>query len=79
LGLPLMPSDRAVQPRLVGAAGRALALSAALAERGIWISAIRPPTVPAGAARLRITLSAAHSEAQVDRLLAALADCGAAS
>lgn len=72
LGLPLMPSDSAIQPLRVGDAGRALALSQALAERGCWISAIRPPTVPAGSARLRITLTAAHSEAQVDRLLAAL-------
>lgn len=79
LGLRLMPSASAVQPLLVGDAGRALALSEALAARGIWISAIRPPTVPAGTARLRITLSAAHSEAQVDRLLVALDEVGAAA
>lgn len=72
LGLALMPSESAIQPLLVGDAGRALALSEKLAELGIWISAIRPPTVPAGGARLRITLSAAHSEAQVERLLGAL-------
>jgi len=72
LGLALMPSASAIQPLLVGDAGRALALSEQLAELGIWISAIRPPTVPAGGARLRITLSAAHSEAQIDRLLGAL-------
>ena len=77
LGLPIMASTSPIQPLLVGDAGRALALSEQLAERGIWISAIRPPTVPAGTARLRITLSAAHSEAQVDRLLAALAEVGA--
>lgn len=73
LGLALMPSDSAIQPLLVGDAGRALALSEKLAERGLWVSAIRPPTVPAGSARLRITLSAVHSEQQVDRLLDALA------
>jgi 8-amino-7-oxononanoate synthase len=72
LGLALMPSESPIQPLRVGDAGRALALSAALRERGILITAIRPPTVPAGGARLRVTLSAAHSEAQVDRLLAAL-------
>lgn len=77
LGLPIMDSASPIQPLLVGDAGRALALSERLAERGIWISAIRPPTVPAGTARLRITLSAAHCEAQVDRLLAALAEVGA--
>ena len=72
LGLALMPSESPIQPLRVGDAGRALALSAALRARGILITAIRPPTVPAGGARLRITLSAAHGEAQVDRLLAAL-------
>ncbi len=75
LGLPLMDSETAVQPLLVGDAGRALALAEALKARGIWITAIRPPTVPAGSSRLRITLSAAHSEAQVDRLLMALDEC----
>jgi 8-amino-7-oxononanoate synthase len=74
LGLALMPSGSAIQPLLVGDAGRALELSEKLAARGLWISAIRPPTVPPGSARLRITLSAAHSEAQVDTLLAALSE-----
>lgn len=73
LGLPLMNSSSAIQPFVVGDAERALLLSEKLAERGFWIGAIRPPTVPAGTARLRITLSAAHSAAQVDRLLDALA------
>ncbi len=72
LGLPLMDSPTPIQPILVGDPQRALSMSAALEERGILVSAIRPPTVPEGTARLRVTLSAAHSEAQVDRLLEAL-------
>ena len=72
LGLPLMPSNSAIQPLLLGDSQRALALSEALLEEGLWISAIRPPTVPQGSARLRITLSAAHSEHDIDRLLDAL-------
>ncbi len=74
LGLTLPASLTPIQPLIVGDAGRALALSDALMQRGILISAIRPPTVPQGSARLRITLCAAHSEAQVDRLLDALAE-----
>lgn len=69
LGLPLADSTSAIQPLVVGAADVALNLSAALKERGLLIGAIRPPTVPAGTSRLRITLTAAHSEEQVDRLL----------
>jgi len=72
LGLTLMDSPTPIQPLLVGSAGEALRLSEALLDKGILISAIRPPTVPEGTARLRITLSAAHSEEQVDRLLSAL-------
>lgn len=73
-GLPwaLMASDTAIQPLLIGDNQRALELSAALRERGIWVAAIRPPTVPQGTARLRITLSAAHTEADVERLIGAL-------
>lgn len=73
LALPLMPSQSAIQPLLVGDATRALALSARLREQGLLIGAIRPPTVPAGTSRLRITLSAAHTQQQVDRLLEQLA------
>jgi 8-amino-7-oxononanoate synthase len=73
LGLKLMASDTAIQPIVLGDAEAALTASRALRTRGIWVPAIRPPTVPAGSARLRITLSAAHSFEQVDRLLAALA------
>lgn len=73
-GLPLMPSESPVQPLLIGDAGRAQALSQALYQRGIWVSAIRPPTVPQGSARLRITLTSAHTTEQINRLLDALAD-----
>jgi 8-amino-7-oxononanoate synthase len=73
LGVPLSPSATPIQPLVLGAEGPALALSAYLMQRGFWVAAIRPPTVPAGTARLRITLSAAHREAQVDGLLEALA------
>lgn len=72
IGLELMASPTPIQPILVGSSARALALSAALRERGIMVTAIRPPTVPRDTARLRVTLSAAHSEADVDRLLEAL-------
>jgi len=68
----LMPSDTAIQPLLIGDNAQALRLSEALRERGIWVAAIRPPTVPQGTARLRITLSAAHSEADVEQLVGAL-------
>ena len=75
LGLPLMPSETPIQPLLVGAAGAALELSEALRERGVLVTAIRPPTVAKGAARLRITLSARHQRLQLDRLLETLASC----
>ena len=73
-GLPwkLMPSDTAIQPLLIGDNQAALALSEGLRERGIWVAAIRPPTVPQGTARLRITLSAAHSAKDVAQLIEAL-------
>ncbi|GAB2538304.1 8-amino-7-oxononanoate synthase [Rhodanobacter koreensis] len=72
LGLPLAASTSAIQPLLLGEADAALAAALALERQGLLISAIRPPTVPQGHARLRITLSAAHEEAHVDHLLAAL-------
>lgn len=75
IGLELMASFTPIQPIMVGSSERALALSAALRERGLLVGAIRPPTVPAGSARLRVTLSASHSEAQLDRLLEGLAAC----
>jgi 8-amino-7-oxononanoate synthase len=73
LGLPLMPSRTAIQPLLLGDAQHALDAARMLEAQGLLVVAIRPPTVPQGQARLRITLSAAHEEAQVDRLLDALA------
>ena len=68
----LMLSSTAIQPLLIGENQAALDMSMALREKGIWVAAIRPPTVPDGTARLRITLSAAHSAADVNRLLEAL-------
>ncbi len=68
----LMPSETAIQPLLIGDNLQVLKLSEGLRERGIWVAAIRPPTVPPGTARLRITLSAAHSAEDVDRLIGAL-------
>lgn len=73
LALPLMPSASAIQPLLVGDVSRAVALSERLRAGGLLISAIRPPTVPAGTSRLRITLSAAHTQQQVEQLLEQLA------
>jgi 8-amino-7-oxononanoate synthase len=66
---PLMPSATAIQPLLIGDTVRAAELGMALQDRGIWVPAIRPPTVPEGTARLRITLSAAHTDRDVDQLI----------
>ena len=74
IGLTLMDSPTPIQPILVGSSERALKLSAALRDRGVLVGAIRPPTVPAGSARLRVTFSASHSAAQVERLLDILAE-----
>ena len=72
LGLNLVDSHTPIQPIIVGAAGAAIELSNQLKQQGIIVTAIRPPTVPKGTARLRVTLSAAHSEADIERLLSAL-------
>ena len=72
LGLKLLPSSTPIQPLLVGESRAALHLSAALDAKGLLVPAIRPPTVPAGTARLRITFSSLHEPADVDRLLSAL-------
>ena len=70
----LMPSDTPIQPLLIGANADAVRLSQALRARGLLVPAIRTPTVPADTARLRITLSAAHSAGDIDRLIGALYD-----
>ncbi|MDR7025228.1 8-amino-7-oxononanoate synthase [Pseudomonas peli] len=75
IGLELMDSATPIQPILIGDSGRAMQLSQMLRERGLLVTAIRPPTVPAGSARLRVTLSAAHSLEQLELLLGALAEC----
>ncbi|NGP52375.1 8-amino-7-oxononanoate synthase [Thioalkalivibrio sp. XN8] len=72
LGLRLAPSDTPIQPVLASSARAALEAAERLFAAGLWVTPIRPPTVPAGSARLRVTFSAAHEEADVDRLLAAL-------
>ena len=75
IGLELMDSPTPIQPIVIGDSAQALRLSRMLRDRGLLVTAIRPPTVPAGSARLRVTLSAAHSQAQVQLLLYALAEC----
>jgi len=72
LGMALMPSSTPIQPLLIGDNARTVAIADALRAYGFWVGAIRPPTVPPGQARLRITLSAAHSTADIDALLDAL-------
>lgn len=71
---PLMPSDTAIQPVLVGGNAEVLELAGQLNARGVWVPAIRPPTVPDGTARLRISLSAAHEASHVAALCAALVE-----
>jgi 8-amino-7-oxononanoate synthase len=73
LGLRLAPSISPIQPLLLGTETAALDASAALRDSGIFVPAIRPPTVPPGTSRLRITFSAAHTESDLDRLLESLA------
>jgi 8-amino-7-oxononanoate synthase len=75
IGLELMDSATPIQPILIGDSTRAMHLSQMLRERGLLVTAIRPPTVPAGSARLRVTLTAAHSLEQLELLLEALAEC----
>jgi len=72
LGIPLLPSVTPIQPVPIGDPERTLAIATRLREAGFLVGGIRPPTVPAGTARLRIALSAAHTEGQIDHLLSAL-------
>lgn len=73
--LPIMNSQTAIQPLLIGDSEQALNFSNALKERHILVTAIRPPTVPKNSARLRITLSAAHTQDDIEQLVMALAEC----
>jgi 8-amino-7-oxononanoate synthase len=75
---PGLVANSAIVPVVVGSAARAVEAQAALRERGLWIPAVRPPTVPKGASRLRVSLSAAHSGADVAHLAKALHDVGLA-
>lgn len=72
-GLQMLPSDSPIQPILCGDDASALAMSSALESAGYLVTAIRPPTVPEGKARLRVTLSALHTASEVDALVEALA------
>ena len=72
--LQLMPSTTQIQPLLIGENRRAMHCAAQLYEQGIWVPAIRPPTVPPNTARLRVSISAAHSSAQIETLIDALHD-----
>jgi 8-amino-7-oxononanoate synthase len=78
-GWQLGGSVTAIQPLVIGGNAEALAVMEGLRERGIWVPAIRPPTVPEGTARLRIALSAVHAEDDVDRLVDALVSVAASS
>lgn len=73
-GIALAPSATPIQPVILGDPATAVAASGALLARGFLVTAIRPPTVPAGTSRLRVTFSAAHQDSDVDRLAAALAE-----
>lgn len=74
-GITPLPSDSAVQAIVIGDNQAALSVSEGLKRQGLWVSAIRPPTVPAGTARLRVALSAAHTPADIEALVAGLAQC----
>ena len=76
LPLRITDSQSAIQPLIVGDNSRALSLAERLQQNGCWVTAIRPPTVPAGTARLRLTLTAAHQPEDIDRLLEVLHESG---
>ncbi len=69
--LQLLPSDTPIQPLIIGESDDALKVADSLKQQGIWLSAIRPPTVPPKSARLRITITATHTTAMIDQLIAA--------
>ncbi len=73
--LPLLDSPTAIQPIVIGSSERTMRIDQALRQRGFLVGAVRPPTVADSAARLRITLSAAHDEADIVQLLDAIAAC----
>lgn len=75
LGLVAGESSTAIQPLIMGDADKAVAVANKLRERGLWVTAIRPPTVPKGTARLRITLTAAHQPSDISLLLNELNEC----
>ncbi|HDZ48861.1 hypothetical protein LCGC14_0073710 [marine sediment metagenome] len=75
LGLPLSDSTTPIQPLILEDEARTLTWATRLQQHGVYVGAIRPPTVPKGEARLRITLSARHSRHQIERLLEALTAC----
>ena len=74
-GIELMPSATPIQPLVVGEASRAVAMAERLAGHGLLVPAIRPPTVPRGSSRLRVTFSAAHEDGDLKQLLSALNEC----
>jgi 8-amino-7-oxononanoate synthase len=77
MGLSTGASATQIVPVILGSAEAATAMSGQLRQAGLWATSIRPPTVPAGTARLRLTFTAAHQESDVDRLLEALSTEGA--
>ena len=76
LAYQLQTSQSAIQPLIVGDNHQTLALSQTLRDQGLWVGAMRPPTVPPGTSRLRITLTASHTPQDIDRLLEVLHDAG---
>jgi len=72
--LAFMPSDTPIQPMMIGSDEKALSMAKSLADHGFFVPAIRPPTVPEGTARLRFTITAAHTEEQIDALIECLRD-----
>jgi 7-keto-8-aminopelargonate synthetase-like enzyme len=72
-GLTVLPGESPIVPLIIGDSSTAMAISWRLEEAGFWVPAIRPPTVPVGTSRLRITVSALHTEAQISEFVDAVA------